>query len=64
MDVESRVPKGTVFGPLLFLCHIDDMPECVQSQIRLFADDCLLYQPTRNFGEHNKLQQDLNIWAD
>ena len=67
VDVESGVPQGTVLGPLLFLCHINDMPECVQSQIRLFADDCLLYRPIRNFGDHTKLQQDLNnlnIWAN
>ena len=65
--MESGVPHGTVLGPLLFLCHINDMPECVQSQIRLFANDCLLYGPIRNFGDHTKLQQDqnnLNIWAD
>ena len=34
-----------VLGPLLFLCHINDLPERVQSQIRLFADDYLLYMP-------------------
>ena len=46
---------------------INDMPECVKSQIRLFADDCLLYRTIKNFGDHVKLQQDLNnliIWAE
>ena len=60
VDVESGVPQGTVLGPLLFLCHINDMPECVKSQIRLFADDCLLYRTIKNFGDHVKLEQDLN----
>ena len=61
------VPQGTVLGPLLFLCHINDLPERVTSQIRLFADDCLLYRPINSPQDHQTLQQDLNnlqIWAD
>ena len=65
--VGSGVPQGTVLGPLLFLCHINDLPERVTSQIRLFADDCLLYRPINSPQDHQTLQQDLNnlqIWAD
>ena len=59
-DVESGVPRGTVLGPLLFLLHINDLPSCVNSKVRLFADDCLRYREIKNNQGQIDMQRDLD----
>ena len=39
-----------MLGPVLFLWYISDISLHIQSNLRLFADDCILY------GEINDLQ--------
>ena len=67
IPVDSGLPQGTVLGPLLFLSHINDLPTSVKSQVRLFADDCLLYRKIQTFNDHMLLQNDLTQlgkWAN
>ena len=52
-SVDSGVPRCTALGPLLFLCHINDLPDALKSTVRLFADDCLLYRTIRSIGDRS-----------
>ena len=60
--VQSRVPQGSVLGPLLFLLFINDLPEYIspKSTARLFADDCILYKTIETESDARDLQLDLD----
>ena len=61
-QVESGVPQGTVLGPLLFLCYINDLPNVLDphTAVRLFADDLLMYRSIKSQDDQVKLQRDLH----
>lgn len=46
LPVTSGVPQRSVLGPQLFLLYIKDIVNVVNTpvQIRLFADDCVLFR--------------------
>ena len=64
--VLSGVPQGTVLGPLLFSLYISDNSSDTESEIRLFADDCVCYREIKDEEDTMKLQSDidrLGFWA-
>ena len=44
VQVTPGVPQGRAFCPLLFLLYVNDIWRNVNSSIRLFADDCIIYR--------------------
>ena len=62
--VTSGVPQGSVLGPLLFLAYVNDIWRNIESKIRLFADDCIIYRKILNIKDVEKLLTDLDRLGD
>jgi len=58
--VTSGVPQGSALSPLLFLAYVKDIWRNMESTIRLFADDCIIYRKIINNADMEKLQKDLD----
>jgi hypothetical protein len=66
-EVTSGVPQGSVLGPTLFLCYINDIDKCVTNYISKFADDTKIMSPSESHEKCDVLQRDiisLNNWAN
>jgi retron-type reverse transcriptase len=58
--VTSGVPQGSILGPLLFLAYLNDIWTNIESNMWLFADDCIIYRKINDNSDFDKLVKDLN----
>ena len=64
--IVSGIPQGTFLGPLLFSLHINDIIADIESEIRLFTDDCVCYREIKDKEDTLQLQRyidRLGNWA-
>ena len=60
-SVLSGKPQGSVLGPILFLVYIDELEEGVICKLWWkFADDTKLFRKTKEIGNKQKLQDDID----
>ena len=61
-DINISVLQGSILGPILFLCFINDLPNCTLLSSFLFADDTAVLASHKNLNElvtlvNNELQK-------
>ena len=63
--VKSRVPQGTILGPILFLIYVNDISSNISSSIKMFADDTKVYREITDFENNTRaLQTDIDRLAN
>ncbi len=50
MPITFRVPQGSILGPLLLLCYVNDMLVSVKCKLLLYADDSVLLVSHKYLG--------------
>ena len=65
-SVLAGVPQGSILEPLLFLIYINDLPENLQSTVKLFADGTIcstVYDPNISASQLESDLNEISHWA-
>jgi len=66
VKVTSGVPQWSILDQLLFLVYVNNIWRNVDSNVRLFVDDSIIYRDITNKNDIENLQKDLDTlgeWA-
>jgi ribonuclease P/MRP protein subunit RPP40 len=69
MNINCGVPQGSILGPTLFLCYVNDMAISLKCRLALYADDSALIYSGKSAGDiseflSRKLESCLNWLID
>ena len=62
----SGIPQGSVPGPLLFVLYVNELPENINFETFLFADDTKIFREITSREDSVALQNDidsLELWT-
>lgn len=60
--IQYGMPRGIVFGPLLFIFYINDLPNATNNKISSFADDITIRIRYNDLNAiNNKLRSVVNL---
>ena len=62
--MKSDLPQGSILEPLLFILYINDLPDNVTCEIKLFADDTKLYTTIKDTSNILLLQEKLDMVSE
>jgi ribonuclease P/MRP protein subunit RPP40 len=65
-DITSGISQGSVFGPILFVIFINDLPSKINSYVKIFADDTNIFRALRSIRDISMSQEDISkllLWS-